>query len=46
VPFATAYLPYTPLGRHLVDALVAAGTPEADAVEYVRRHPDAVDPSY
>lgn len=47
VSFVTAYLPYTVLGQHAVDALrTANGWTEAQAVEHVRRHPDVVDESY
>ncbi len=46
VRFARAYLPYTALGRHAVEALRAGGLSEADAVDHVRRHPDLVEASY
>jgi hypothetical protein len=45
-PFARAYLPYTALGRHAVEALRAGGMAEEEAVDYVRRHPDVVDEAY
>jgi hypothetical protein len=45
--FAGAYLPYTSLGQitvqFLVDSLVM---PRAQAIQYVRRNPDVVDPKY
>jgi hypothetical protein len=41
--FATAYLPYSQLGRVAVGAMREAGMSERAAIEYVRRHPDVVD---
>jgi len=41
--FATAYLPYSQLGRVAVGFLRDAGMSERAAIEYVRKHPDVVD---
>ena len=43
VPFATAYLPHSHIGRIAVDFLRGAGMSERAAVEYVRTHPEVVD---
>jgi hypothetical protein len=42
VEFATAYLPYSTLGRIEVDLLMATGLSQPDAVRWVREHPEAV----
>lgn len=41
--FATAYLPYSQLGRTAVDALRGAGMSERAAIEHVRKHPEIVE---
>lgn len=47
VSFAEAYLPYTSLGQVTVQFLVdSGGFDRAQAIEYVRRNPQAVDPRY
>jgi hypothetical protein len=42
VDFATAYLPYSTLGRITVDLLVDAGLSEPEAIAWVREHPEVV----
>jgi hypothetical protein len=47
VAFAEAYLPYTSLGQVTVQFLVdSGGFDRARAIEYVRLHPQVVDPRY
>jgi hypothetical protein len=42
VDFATAYLPFSTLGRVAVDFMMDAGLSEPEAIGWVREHPDAV----
>lgn len=41
--FATAYLPYSVLGRVAVTFMRSAGMSERAAIEWIRTHPDVVD---
>jgi len=41
--FATAYLPYTMLGRVAVGFMRAAGMSEKAAIDWVRKHPEIVE---
>jgi len=44
--FATAFLPYSQLGRIAVDFLRGAGMSERAAIVYVRTHPEIVDRAF
>jgi hypothetical protein len=46
VPFATAYLPFTQIGRVAVDFLRGAGMSERAAIAHVRTHPEVVDDGF
>jgi hypothetical protein len=46
VDFADAYLPYTGLGQITLQFLVDSGLDRAQAIDYIRRNPSAVDPKY
>lgn len=46
VSFATAFLPYTMLGRVAFDSLVAGGMKPEQARSYIRRNPDFVDKKF
>lgn len=46
VSFATAYLPYSVLGRVAVDWAVSTGMHRADAVRWVREHPGDVPEAF
>jgi hypothetical protein len=43
VPFATAYLPYSQIGRIAVEFLRGAGMSQRAAIVHVRTHPEIVD---
>jgi hypothetical protein len=46
IDFADAYLPYTSLGQVTLRFLIDSGLERAQALEYIRRNPSAVDPRY
>ena len=46
VSFATAYLPYSVLGRLTVEMKMAAGMSEREAITWVREHPDVVPKAF